>query len=1414
MPPSLRGAARCRLEDFFDEKVRGRNIDNATRRLILQRMSERCLFCSAMRFKKDEPAGFCCKAGQVNLPQAHRVAEDIPPELLELFENDAEFKEKIRKYNQAHAFTSIGARVDNHLANGRNGVYTFKICGQIHHRIGGFLPPENGPANFSQIYFYDQQQQVERRQHVFADLDVMTLATLGPLLEECNPFVRQYVYARQLAEEGNNFDNLEMVFTVDDVDRRTHNAPTANIIGAIVPHDDERNPRDIVISCRDRFDEQGRHQLQRISELSAMYDPLQYVLLHPRGELGWTTNLPLNTERERFITPLMYYCYKIQIRRGEDGNRIPNHLHRGGRLFQQYVVDQYAKVEQNNLNFIRFNQNQLLQNLHAAEDALDNRDDDNHAGNDVYLPSSFARSRRAYKQRYHDSMALVRKFGTPSLFVTFTCNPGWEEITRELLPGQRAPDRPDIVVRVFNAKLNAFKHDIAKNNILGQHLADVHTIEFQKRGLPHAHMLIWLEGPDKPTTTEHFDLLASAEIPDPQTQPRLYEAVRRHMIHGPCGAAFPNSPCMVGGMCVKHFPKDFQAETELTNGFPLYRRRDNGRTVHVRNAHLNNQYVVPYNPYLLLKYDAHINFEVCSTVHAVKYIHKYIYKGPDGARVRFQNPMFQNPILQDPNIPRPVQVLHVNANGEREPVDEIREYVSGRFICPQSACWGLFSFKWLHASHTVIRLPVHMPRPNQEDSMLDGFFNLCEQDPRARDYLYHDIPLDYCWIAGARRWQRRVRNASVVPRMYIVSPAAGERYYLRLLLASVRGPTSFEDLRTVDGHEYATFMEACDARGLINNAREWRQALEDASIWASGEQMRRLFAQILTFQNPPNAAELFEEFFEDFTQGIDGPVHGQLPSPDLLRARVVIQITIALKSMNKDWNDFGLPRIDTQEAIAEMANQNLGEGNLLIAEQLKFRPDLETLTENEAALNPGQREVYDTILNCVRTIDEGPPGVHQGGTAFFLDAPGGYGKTFLYECIAGRLRHENKIVLSVASSGIAAYLLTGGRTAHSRFKIPIDLDEGATCNIPRGSETIGLLRKTSLIVWDEAPMMHRWAFEAVDRSLRSVMGVDLPFGGKVLLAGGDFRQILPVVPSGTSDQIIDATLSSSSLWRHFTRLRLMQNMRVLPHELNFADFLGRVGVGLEGEDGRIQVPEELHSVTELQELIDAVFPDFVDRHEEDGYLMDRVILAATNAIVDEINDTILEMLPGEAVALDSTDECVDEDEAVNFPVEFLHSLTVSGLPSHVIRLKPGMPIMLLRNLDPAKGLCNGTRLIVRRATNHVIEAEIAQGANSGDRVLIPKLDMSSNDPSMPVKFTRRQFPVKPCFAMTINKSQGQTLNCIGLDLRKPVFTHGQLYVALSRARSFDSIHVLLKAVEEGHPPDPLLNIVYPEVLLQ
>jgi len=331
-------------------------------------------------------------------------------------------------------------------------------------------------------------------------------------------------------------------------------------------------------------------------------------------------------------------------------------------------------------------------------------------------------------------------------------------------------------------------------------------------------------------------------------------------------------------------------------------------------------------------------------------------------------------------------------------------------------------------------------------------------------------------------------------------------------------------------------------------------------------------------------------------------------------------------------------------------------------------------------------------------------------------------------------------------------------------------------------------------------MQHHHIHEAVDRTLQDIRHSDKPFGGLYIVFGGDFKQILPVIVKGSCAQIFGACIQRSHLWGSVQLLKLAQNMRlntVEEAERNFAKWQLEVGHGKHpDETGSMTLLDHLKCPENtISSLISTIYPGINELpHPPDDYFASCTILTSRNDNVDDINEKMLLDFPGEETEFLSADSIKGNGEngegELMYPVEYSNSINCSGLPLHRLKLKIGCPVMILRNLNAGEGVCNGSRGIVTRMSNRVLEVRLLTGEHAGKMTFIPQLSITPSPSQVPFEFCRQQFPVKVCFALSINKSQGQSVDIVGLDLRNAVFTHGQLYVAIFRVTSVHNIKAI------------------------
>ena len=576
----------------------------------------------------------------------------------------------------------------------------------------------------------------------------------------------------------------------------------------------------------------------------------------------------------------------------------------------------------------------------------------------------------------------------------------------------------------------------------------------------------------------------------------------------------------------------------LANAYPKYRRRDNGRTA-VKGDHvMDNRDVVPYNPGLTKKYHCHLNVEVVASIKAVKYIYKYIHKGHDRAAMELRE----------------------------EGQDEIEEHLNARYVGPAEACWRLFESPLAGKSHNVERLAVHLEDEQavvfeegteaaaaaaaaSRDTTLTAWFKLNAADVEARQWTYQEIPEHYRWLRQERVWRKReslTAAEKVIGRMHGASPGEQERFYLYLVLLGAKGPTSWEDLKHVPDKVAPFWRDVAEARGLVDSDEEYLKALTDVAALKTASRLRIFFAHLVLQCELREPALLWETFAEDMTEDFLRRYHDQ----SVARSKALYEVQAVLERAGKRLRDFGLPEPE------DFDDERFNKRELLAARAFNVSGELRAAADKKKDMREDQAAAFDAVVEALRA---------QQGGVFFVDGPGGSGKTFLQEALLHHVRGQGDIALPCAWSGIAATLLPGGKTCHGTFGFPVPLPSAEVpSSITWQSGRAAVLRQAALIIWDEAPMSPSEAVDGADALLQDLCEDARPFGGKVVVFAGDFRQVLPVMPHASREQVVSHSLRNHRFWRDGSvQLYPLTGNARAREDAAYADFLLRVGDGVE-----------------------------------------------------------------------------------------------------------------------------------------------------------------------------------------------------------------------------------------------------------
>ena len=492
--------------------------------------------------------------------------------------------------------------------------------------------------------------------------------------------------------------------------------------------------------------------------------------------------------------------------------------------------------------------------------------------------------------------------------------------------------------------------------------------------------------------------------------------------------------------------------------------------------------------------------------------------------------------------------------------------------------------------------------------------------PPGTTLKFHEFPEYYNWNRKLRKWIRHTKKKQIytIGRMPRLDPKHGEIYFLRLLLLDAVGIECWDDLYKYKDKRYKSFKDVCIARGLLEHDDEWKRCMTDAACWQTGDQLLALFVTILIHCNPADPRKLWNEFKQQIGESIEHRLKAKtMPNTNIIISSELVdnltlkEINKRLKMHKKTLQDFNLPSFKKNQYLDvedEFALELMMEKNY---DQHHQNQIVET---NVALMNTQQKTFYNLVKDAINGNNK--------QKLFFLDALGGTGKTFIAKTLLAYVRGQAEIAVAIAFSGIAALILPGGRTVHSRFNLPIEFNNTSIGDISHNSITAKILREAKLIIWDEAPMAHKEVLECVDRTLKDIMSNNEPFGGKIIVFSGDFRQILPVCPKSSRAQIVAAALNRSNLWKYIKVYHLTENERVKSagkKELKeFAEILAKIGDGkfkIEKEIGTdmIRIPEAwLSRCLNLEDFVEEAFPNIAYNYNKIQYLQGRAILTPKN----------------------------------------------------------------------------------------------------------------------------------------------------------------------------------------------------------
>ena len=987
--------------------------------------NRQCSICGVVLLT-GEKAGFCCG------PNGNRYLSVQPlpplPDEFNIFLQSPDISGLSRKLNLIFSFAAMES---THAFPTPGNPSFIAVAGRIYHRVR--LRRKANTAVRWMLYDGFEDSLIPHRTHTQV-IPPSWIEAVRTSLTLYNPFVSNVLSLRTLRlQDPTQFNSASIVI------QDSGNAEIAAVMCYENTLRSEIAPRSLLISTVDK-------RSQRIHTVSRLWEPMAYPLLFPHGTLGWglrplTPQDPFSiivddVDSDAATTQIWHYRARLL--------REPRFAI-FGRLTNEYIVDMFSRELDARLTYIRSNKERIRAQEQDA--ALMGHEDVQDTDN-VYLPASFLGSNRWSSNQIADSLTIAAVYGPPTFFVTFTCNGDWPEIRSCLRPGQTYTDLPVVVCRVFKQKLSRLMtifRTMFPN--AGQLLYAIQRVEFQKRGLPHAHIL--LKYATDCVSPDDIDRVISARIPEAADNAEIVHRFMLHPTHSssvinhvPPSAENPLKYCEKwkngARMCRFGYPKPPQQQTSLDSSNRVLYRREQG-----------DSFVVPHCLPLLRKFECHMNVEIAGCGQLFQYLFKYIHKGI----LDYFHEYIGVNIIVGPDRARFRIRTEDNGDADEAPINEIDDYWNGRYLTSTEAAWRILGYNITQKTPSVTALPVHLPdslhhqryhrsnssptlsnlehyfaRPN--GTFLDGTVQRRFKDLRYTEYFSRfrlqkfknanagrpGLFLEQPTSQGAFPMHVVQRDSSRphLSRLQSIHVSRGELFYLRSLLLSRPG-ISWVDLRTIDGMVYPSFQAACIALGLFADKNEAQVCMQEAvETLRTPQQLRILFVHLLTNSCVGTPLQLWNDFREKISEDliVDAAYNIEQGCNQALRA-----LGSFLQSHGKVLGDYGLPQPVADENEVERELRHWSEQTTALRHQVNLSLSM---------FNNEQREIFVQIQYAI---------LHNEPLLMFIDGKAGRGKTFLVNTLCAWVRSTARIVLPTATSAFAAQLYPGGRTTHSTFGV-------------------------------------------------------------------------------------------------------------------------------------------------------------------------------------------------------------------------------------------------------------------------------------------------------------------------------------------------------------------------------------------